>query len=197
MPAFLPSIWPARTLPYQSYKFSISRCRQSLEIKMKNTFINMRSISVLFFLTSIFLSLQVMANNNNSDETSKSDVNIPSTAELLNTYWKLIEISGDPVVTKQGQREKKLTLHVEENKVNGFGGCNSFFGTYTVDTGSLKFGPLAATRRFCADSMDQENQFFKLLSVVTSYTINGQELDLIDDQGKPVLKLEAVYLKLN
>jgi len=164
---------------------------------MNNIFFKMRSLSVLFFLTSIFLSLQIMANNNNLDETSKSDVNIPSTAELLNTYWKLIEIAGEPVVTKQGQREMKLTLHVEENKVNGFGGCNSFFGTYIHDTGSLKFGPLAATRKFCADSMDQESQFFKLLSAVTGYTINGQVLDLIDDQGKPVLKLEAVYLKLN
>jgi len=162
---------------------------------MINAFINMRSISVLFFLISFFLSLQVMANNNNSDEANKSDENASSSAELLNTYWRLTEIDGVPVVTKQEQREMKLTLRVEENKVNGFGGCNSFFGTYTHDVHALKFGPLAATRKFCADRMDQESQFFKLLSETTSYTINGQELHLIDGQGKPVLKLEAVYLK--
>ena len=162
---------------------------------MKNSIINIRSVSVLFILGCIFISLQLMANSSTSDETDQFDVNGPTTAELLNTYWKLVEMDGEPVVTKPGQREMKLTLHDEENKVNGFGGCNSFFGTYTHDASKLKFGPLAATRMYCADEMDKESQFFKLLSEVESYTITGQILHLNDDQGKPVLKLVAVYLK--
>ena len=162
---------------------------------MKFTYISIRSISVLLLLTSFFISIQLMAASNSSDESIKADENMSASAELLNTYWKLIEIDGESVVTKQGQREMKLTLHTEENKVNGYGGCNSFFGTYALDADSLTFGPLAATRKYCADSMDQESQFFKLLSEVVSYAINGQVLHLNSDKGKSSLKLEAVYLK--
>ncbi len=195
MPAFFTDLYSLPGLSHICYiKTQFAVYRQSLEIQMKNSIINIRTISALLFLGSIFISFQLMANNNTSDETNKFDVNV-ETAELLNTYWKLVEMDGEPVVTKPGQREMKLTLHVEENKVNGFGGCNSFFGTYTHDESKLKFGPLAATRMFCADEMDQESLFFKLLSAIESFTITGQVLHLNDDQGKPVLTLEAVYLK--
>ena len=164
---------------------------------MNSILIKICSISHLLIISGLLFSFQVYANEKTSDDIKfdKHHNNTMSTAELFNTYWKLTEIDGEPVVTAPGQREMKLTLHIEENKVNGFGGCNSFFGTYTHDVGSIKFGPLAATRMFCPDSIDLESQFFKLLSGVTSYTITGQVLFFKDDDGKPVLKLEAVYLK--
>ena len=164
---------------------------------MKNILIKICCISHLLIISSLLFSFQVYANDKNSDdnELDKPHKNTMSTAELFNTYWKLTEIDGEPVVTLPGQREMKLTLKVEENKVIGFGGCNSFFGRYTHDVGTIKFGPLAATRKFCADSMDQESLFFKLLSEVASYTITGQVLHFKDDEGRPVIMLEAVYFK--
>jgi len=164
---------------------------------MNSILIKICSIPRLLIISGLLFSFQVYANEKTSDDIKldKPHKNTMSTAELFNTYWKLTEIDGEPVVTMPGQREMKLTLHVEENKVNGFGGCNSFFGTFTHDVGTIKFGPLAATRKFCAESMDQESQFFKLLSEVANYTITGQVLLFNDDDGKPVLKLEAVYLK--
>lgn len=164
---------------------------------MNNILIKICCVPRLLIISGLLFSFQVYANEKITDDIKhdKPHSNTISTAELFNTYWKLTELDGEPVVTMPGQREMKLTLHVEENKVNGFGGCNSFFGTYTEDVGTIKFGPLAATRKFCAESMDQESQFFKLLSEVTDYAITGQVLLLNDDEGKSVLKLEAVYLK--
>ena len=134
-------------------------------------------------LCSILFSIQAVAAENAS-----------STAELGNTYWKLTELAGEPVVTAEGQRQMKITLR-DEKKVSGFGGCNSFFGAYEHDGASLSFSQLAATRMFCADVMDKESQFMTSLAAVKSYKINGQVLQLFDDKDSLLAIFEAVYLK--
>ncbi len=116
------------------------------------------------------------------------------TAMLINTYWKLTELEGIPVITGKGQREMKLTLH-EKERVNGFAGCNSFFGSYTYDGSKITFSQLAVSRKFCAETMDQETLFLKSLSAIAGYKITGQKLQLIDDQGKLHMRFKAVYLK--
>ena len=134
-------------------------------------------------LFCILFSLQACT----SEDTS-------STAELGNTYWKLTELEGNPVVMAENQREMKLTLR-GENKVTGFGGCNSFFGSYENDEETLSFSQLAATRMFCAETMDKESQFMTSLSAVKTYKITGQTLQLFDADGKLLARFEAVYLK--
>jgi len=114
-------------------------------------------------------------------------------AKLLNTYWRLAELDGLPVKTAEGQREMKFTLR-EENKVTGYGGCNSFFGSYRNDASSLTFSQLAATRKFCAETMDRENLFMKALSDAATYKLAEQTLRLFDGGGKLLASLEAVYL---
>lgn len=138
--------------------------------------------SFLLFCSFLFSIQAVAAGNANS------------TAELGNTYWKLSELAGEPVVTAEGQRQMKITLR-DEKKVSGFGGCNSFFGAYEHDGATLSFSQLAATRMFCADAMDKESQFMKSLATVKSYKINGQVLQLFDDKGSLLVIFEAVYLK--
>lgn len=168
-----------------------------LDINMRKDFINKCSISSVLVQIMLLFSFQVYANEKHPEEREPVTAGdtVMSSAELLNTYWKLIELESNPIVTQEDQREMKLTLNIEENQVNGFGGCNSFFGSFTHDANSITFGPLAATRMFCADSMEQEDQFFKSLSEIVSYQITGQILILKDNQEMPRLKLEAVYLK--
>jgi heat shock protein HslJ len=117
-----------------------------------------------------------------------------STAELGNTYWKLTELVGEVVITAENQREMKITLR-GENKVTGFAGCNSFFGSYQHDETTLTFGQLAAGRMFCADSMDKESKFMQSLGKVKTYKITGQTLHLLDAEEKLLATFEAVYLK--
>ncbi len=115
-------------------------------------------------------------------------------AGLVNTYWRLVELEGQPVKTAEGQREMKFTLR-EENRVTGYGGCNSFFGSYSHDASALTFSQLAATRKFCADTMDRESLFMKALSHAATYKLTGQTLQLFDDGGQVLASLEAVYLR--
>lgn len=139
----------------------------------------------LFFLLGLLLPFQLYA--------SDGDMST-SQATLTDTYWKLVELEGQTVETADGQREMKFTLR-GENKVTGYGGCNSFFGSYTYDENTLSFSQLAATKMFCADTTEMENMFMKSLAEVSGYKINGQILHLSDDDGKLRARLQAVYLK--
>ena len=152
-------------------------------IYMKQTISSNKYRFGFILLCSFLFSLQATA----SEDTE-------ATAELGNTYWKLTELEGNPVVTPENQREMKITLR-GENKVTGFGGCNSFFGSYEHDETTLSYSQLAATRMFCADSMDKESLFIKSLQVVKTYKIIGQALQLFDAEGRLLARFEAIYLK--
>ena len=66
----------------------------------------------------------------------------------------------------------------EEGSISGDAGCNNYNGGYETDGGSMAIGPLASTRMFCEDSMDQETAYFILLEQVDSYKVSGNDLTL-------------------
>jgi heat shock protein HslJ len=66
----------------------------------------------------------------------------------------------------------------EEGSISGSAGCNNYNGGYETDGGSIAIGPLASTRMFCEDSMDQETAYFILLKQVDSYKVSGNDLTL-------------------
>jgi heat shock protein HslJ len=52
-----------------------------------------------------------------------------SSAELENTYWKLLTIYAQKVTTTPDQsREALLQFQKNEKKSRGFRGCNKFYG---------------------------------------------------------------------
>jgi len=60
-----------------------------------------------------------------------------------------------------------------EDQVNGSGGCNSYFASYSADDdGNLTInGPIGATAMACEIGMEQENSFLSALETVTGYTV--------------------------
>jgi len=117
------------------------------------------------------------------------------TAELRNTYWKLVEAGGQPVTTGPDRREAQMTLSLEDMRVKGFSGCNGFSGTYTVSGNNLTFGNVMSTKMACADGMNVENRFFAAMSATATYAIAGERLELRDAAGKVVARFESVYLR--
>lgn len=116
-------------------------------------------------------------------------------ASLENTYWKLAEMNGMPVVTPDDSREVHfiLTKTNNQNQMKGFAGCNTLAGSYKADNHSITFTTIT-TRMFCDGKMEVEDFLTKTLSAATSYKINGDVLEL--HQGETFLaKFEAVYLK--
>jgi heat shock protein HslJ len=107
----------------------------------------------------------------------------PASASLENTYWKLVELQGEEIVTPAGRREAHLMLLPEEKRVQGFGGCNGFFGSYELEGDRLGFGPIGATRMACPDTGDMEMAFFRVLGPETTFTIDGETLELMSPDG--------------
>lgn len=90
---------------------------------------------------------------------------------LVGTQWQLNDAAANSTVT--------LSFD-EDGKVSGSGGCNTFSGSYTIGQDSLSFGPLASTKKACADEtlMKQEQDFFAALEAASSYALVGDELSI-------------------
>ena len=66
----------------------------------------------------------------------------------------------------------------------GSGGCNSFRGSYSLDGGTFRFGPIAATRRACPPpQMQQETRFFAALEATRGVRVEDGALLLLDAAG--------------
>ena len=125
-------------------------------------------------------------------------VNLPTdmNTSLTETYWRLTELMGQPIVYSDGaKKEMHLILKKEGNSVTGNGGCNSFTGSYSLQDGyGIIFSQLAATRMACIN-MDKEKEFMDMLPTVDNYVIKGNILSLIKASMAPLAKFEAVYMK--
>jgi copper homeostasis protein (lipoprotein) len=114
-------------------------------------------------------------------------------SELLNTYWKLIELNGESIETAEGMKEAHLILSEPAAQARGNAGCNNFFGRYQLEDNTLSFGALGSTMMACAEGMDTERAFLDALGRTTRYVIQGETLQLYAED-QLLARFEAVYL---
>ncbi len=114
-------------------------------------------------------------------------------ASLAGTYWNVTEVGAQTFKAAKGQREAHLRLDAQNKRATGYSGVNSFSGAYETRGTSLKFGPLAATRRAGKPAaMTFESAYFKALGATRAYQISGDALELIDAEGNARVRLEAL-----
>jgi heat shock protein HslJ len=84
-----------------------------------------------------------------------------------------------------------LTVNIDEDRVSGSAGCNSFNGRLVVDDRSqFRVGPLVSTMKACADEvMVQEQAMFRALERAVGYRLDGTHLTLLRDDGGISLSL--------
>lgn len=88
---------------------------------------------------------------------------------LRNVTWVAEDIGGRGVV----DRVRSTVRFGDDGRLTGNGGCNGMFGTYEARTGTLRIGPIGATKKACPPAvMDQEGKFFAALEGVRSYTFD-------------------------
>lgn len=114
-----------------------------------------------------------------------------ATAPLRDTHWKLVEIEGKNVTTPDGQESAYLVLAGESSKVQGFGGCNNFFGQYSSSGEDLTFSGLGSTMKACPDGMDTEMMFLQALGETNRAVIDGNTLQLYV-ADRLLARLEAI-----
>ena len=116
-------------------------------------------------------------------------------ASLTNTYWKLVELEHQPAALGAEGKELSMVLHTENNRINGFSGCNRFMGTYALSGHTLKISTLASTRKMCIEHPAQEDRFLQILSQSQHFEIQGNRLVLKNEIGSPLLSFIAVDLQ--
>lgn len=127
----------------------------------------------------------------NATAPDSSSSRATAKASLETTYWKLSVLRGKPVETARNQQEPFFVLRPEQKRLTGSGGCNRLIGGYTVEGDRLSFTGVASTRMACVQAMDQERAFLEALSTVARWRVDGERLELLDDQGVAVLQFDA------
>lgn len=118
-----------------------------------------------------------------------------STAQLENTYWKLMTLNNASVESPPGTRELHLVLNSENARLNGFSGCNTFMGAYTLEGPKISFSRVAGTKMACAGNMSIESRVHEMLGNVRGWKISGETLQFLDQAGTPIATFESRYMK--
>ncbi|NML47135.1 META domain-containing protein [Ramlibacter sp. G-1-2-2] len=110
---------------------------------------------------------------------------------LAGTFWQLAEVGGTRVETPPSRIAPFLVLQSADQQAKGFGGCNRFDGGYALDGAALRFQPPGGTRHDCAGGTAQEQAFLQALAATASWRQDGDRLQLLAADGKPVAAFNA------
>lgn len=134
------------------------------------------------------------SNNAEADSLTTMD-NTLDAEPITEKYWKLVTLEGKEVTMVPNQeKEIYFMLKTDENRVQGFAGCNTFNGTYTIEAGQrLRFSPLATTMKACPDVNVNESELFQVFELADNYSIRGDTLSLNVGRRAPLAVFEAVY----
>ena len=99
--------------------------------------------------------------------------------QLKYTQWQLSKVNGLAIPVSQTASIR----FIEAMQVNGFAGCNRFFGEGEIVEGQLKVKNLGMTRKYCGEEIAQvESQLINQLQIGVLLEVNANKLTL---KGKP------------
>ncbi len=123
--------------------------------------------------------------------TNKKTAMVKTDASFENTDWKLVELNGKPVITRENAQQVNITFKGEEQGVNGYSGCNHFSGGYKLNGSQITFLPFMSTMMACPDMDQIEMPFLRTLDNTELYEINGGILSLVDAQSQVIMRFKA------
>lgn len=114
--------------------------------------------------------------------------------ELLEKYWKLIELNGTAIdTTGKMEREAHLIFKALNSRIFGSGGCNRFSGSYTIKDNNLRISRVISTKMACMDVL-YEGDFFTVLESAEQYFVSGDTL-VIGSKGSSHARLLSINNK--
>lgn len=117
-------------------------------------------------------------------------------ASLVNTYWRIAQLHGEPMTVAPGRREPHVVLRqtAEGLSYAATVGCNQLVGAFEMTGDRLTFKPAATTLMACPPPLAElERRLGEMLDAVRHWQIRGSTLELKDSAGRSTALLEAVY----
>lgn len=113
--------------------------------------------------------------------------------KITDITWRLLEIQGKPISRlDKNKRPIQFRLNSKENRVNGFAGCNNFWGSFNLQEGNrISFSKMASTLMACPD-LHLEIEFYRILDRTDNYTLKENFLYLNKAKMASLAKFEAV-----
>lgn len=145
-----------------------------------------------FLVATLLLSATLISCNISQTNPNQVPANKVSASERdLRDIWVLEWMEGHAVdSTTFPQELPRLELNPRDSTVMGTTGCNNLNGKLTVaDNGSLRFGPIATTKKYCMNV--PEPAFLDFLTRTNSYKREGLTLTLLAE-GNPVLRFKKI-----
>ena len=103
---------------------------------------------------------------------------------LNNTTWNLIFYNnGKGALTSPLLGTNITTIFDQSGTMGGTTGCNEYNSNFMTSGDVMEIGPIGATRMYCSEPdgvMEQESSYLQALSLTKYYSIQGDELELMD-----------------
>lgn len=121
--------------------------------------------------------------------TLETGFSAPAPLSLAETQWQLKTLNNAGVTS-----DRPLTLNLDETRINGYAGCNRFFGGYVASAdGVFSTSATGTTKMACTGERDQlERDYLQHLSQTRRYAVVHDQLHLLDDQRQILLVYQAV-----
>lgn len=104
------------------------------------------------------------------DMTTEKDI-------IQDTYWMLVSLEGEDVQGPIDTRTAYVRFEEGKNKVNGYTGCNDFFGNYELNDDKVQLSGIGTTRMMCP-GIEQERRLLSVLERTDAYSISDYLLTL-------------------
>jgi len=116
------------------------------------------------------------------------------TQKLQGTSWTVLAYNnGKQAVVSVLDGTKLTAVFGKDGTIAGSSGCNDYHGPVKASAPKISMGPLASTRKFCADPdgvMDQESQYLAALETAATYRVQGSRMEMRATDGALVAQFQ-------
>lgn len=144
------------------------------------------------FLSAVLFACKGTQKADSSKQATDIQAQQKSAHQLFGTKWKLISLNGSPITESEPIEAPWIQLDSTENRINGLGGCNHFFGELTHTGSEIGFSNVGATKMACPN-LEMESTFFQMLENTRRYAFNqAMQLEFSDVNNQVLGIFEAI-----
>ena len=121
--------------------------------------------------------------------TQKNTAKDQSAAALeLSGKYQIVTLNGKSVADKG----LEITFDTQASAVNGTTGCNKIFGGYTQSGSQLSFAALGATKMYCQDGMELEQEMLQGLGVINAISSQKDGAIALMNNDQMLMQLQKI-----